>query len=62
MLKKSLKNLVEKNQLDADASFEIIHDQNAMSVAGGTTGCPKLETCVEYSGDCPNLTSCGTFQ
>ncbi|TWR26808.1 hypothetical protein FPZ42_07150 [Mucilaginibacter achroorhodeus] len=61
MLKKNLKSLLERSGDTSGSSFEVISDPNAQDVSGGTATCQKLETCVEYYGDCPNLTSCGTF-
>ncbi|TWR26809.1 hypothetical protein FPZ42_07155 [Mucilaginibacter achroorhodeus] len=60
MLKKNLKSLVENNNLNSTGNFEVIYDANAMSIAGGGT-CQKLNSCDEYTGDCPNLTTCGTY-
>ncbi|TWR26807.1 hypothetical protein FPZ42_07145 [Mucilaginibacter achroorhodeus] len=61
MLKKSLKSLVENSNLNTGDQFEIIHDEKAMDFSGGVSTCQKLEKCLEYTGDCPNLVTCGTF-
>jgi len=60
MLRKKIKELV-KVDLQNNAGFEIIHDAGAMEIIGGTSTCAKLDSCQNYTGDCPNLTKCGTY-
>jgi len=61
MLKQKIKALVEKNRLLDSGGMEIIHDSAAREILGGTSTCPKLESCQTYTGSCPNLTYCSTF-
>jgi len=60
MLKKKIQSLVSKGKLGEQGNFEIIYDSNASKITGGLEACPYLSKCGQYSGDCINLTSCGT--
>lgn len=41
-------------------NFEIIKDEEALSVEGGK-GCRILETCGSFTGGCNYLTGCTTY-
>jgi len=61
MFRNKIKDLLQQTSIDQTGPFEIIHDSAAMEILGGTSTCSKLESCQNYTGDCPNLTTCGTF-
>ncbi len=57
MLKNRLKSL--KHEMSEGKSIEIINENDLSQIKGGKqTTCPKLESCGNHCGDCPNLTCC----
>lgn len=44
-----------------NVDFEIIVDEQALSIIGGLKDCPNLRSCTTYTGDCAVLETCGTY-
>lgn len=61
MLKKKLQTLVTEKNLSVQKHFEVVSDSSAAEILGGVQDCPKLQTCGQFSGNCPNLTLCERF-
>jgi len=61
MLRNKLQSLVTRQNLGEGNNFEIINDQNALSILGGVGTCEKLTSCGTFIGGCPNLTSCTNY-
>jgi len=65
MLKKKMQSLVHEKNLSIPGKFEIVTDPSASIIYGGAVSAPKscaiLNDCGTYTGTCPNLVSCGSF-